>query len=111
MLYARPLEFLLKAQVVIYCPPVPPLCRITRVRSECLECTVCASGYGRGAAKTCHLCTPGFKAVMYAVLVILAALALVVTALLAVYLVSTSIAGLGVMIILDCLGILAQTIL
>ena len=54
---------------------------------ECKECAVCASGYGKGAASECHRCTTGFKAGMYFVVTIVAVFALVVMALLAVYLV------------------------
>ncbi|CAM9095530.1 unnamed protein product, partial [Laminaria digitata] len=51
------------------------------------ECTVCAPGYGRGAANHCHRCTTSFKAGMYFVITTAAVCALVVMALLAVYLV------------------------
>ncbi|CBJ26637.1 adhesin-like protein [Ectocarpus siliculosus] len=51
------------------------------------QCAVCASGYGRGVANACHLCTASFKGGMYFVLAVAALLTLFVAALLAVYLV------------------------
>lgn len=52
-----------------------------------IECTVCASGYGRGAASACHLCNESFKVGMYSILAVATLLALIVMALLVVYLV------------------------
>ncbi|CBJ33868.1 probable extracellular nuclease (ISS) [Ectocarpus siliculosus] len=51
------------------------------------QCAVCASGYGRGVANACHLCTASFKGGMYFVLGVTALLTFFVAALLAVYLV------------------------
>lgn len=51
------------------------------------ECAVCSSGYGRGVANACHLCTASFKGGMYFVLAVAALLTLFVAVLLAVYLV------------------------
>ncbi|CAM9462085.1 unnamed protein product, partial [Ectocarpus sp. 12 AP-2014] len=51
------------------------------------QCAVCASGYGRGVANACHLCTASFKGGMYFVLAVASLLTLFVAALLAVYLV------------------------
>ncbi|CAM9140361.1 unnamed protein product [Ectocarpus sp. 12 AP-2014] len=51
------------------------------------QCAVCSSGYGRGVANACHLCTASFKGGMYFVLAVVALLTLFVAALLAVYLV------------------------
>ena len=50
-------------------------------------CSVCASGYGRGASNQCHLCTARFEQAMYFVLALTALATLVVSAMLAVYLV------------------------
>lgn len=55
----------------------------------CVECAVCAPGYGRGTANECHRCTTGFKTGMYLMIALVAACAIVVLALLAVYLVRT----------------------
>ena len=50
-------------------------------------CSVCSTGYGRGAANQCHSCSEGFKGGMIFILSVGVLLTLVVLALLAVYLV------------------------
>ena len=50
-------------------------------------CSVCASEYGRGASNQCHLCTARFEQAMFFVLALTALVTLVVSGLLAVYLV------------------------
>lgn len=66
-------------------PPAPtslPHCALSKV------CSVCSSGYGSGAANQCHECTDDFKGVIFFVLSVAVLVALVVLALLGVFLVS-----------------------
>lgn len=51
---------------------------------------MCAPDYGRGAGNQCHRCTPSFRAGMLSILAFVAVFALVVTALLVVFLVRTT---------------------
>eukprot|EP00904_Undaria_pinnatifida_P010819 jgi/Undpi1/6868/HiC_scaffold_21.g09344.m1 len=54
---------------------------------EGVVCSVCAAGYGRGAANQCHECTEDFKGGMFFVLSLAVLLAIGVVALLSAYLV------------------------
>eukprot|EP00904_Undaria_pinnatifida_P010820 jgi/Undpi1/6869/HiC_scaffold_21.g09345.m1 len=54
---------------------------------EGVVCSVCSSGYGRGAANQCHVCSESFKGGVFFMLSLAMLAALVVAALLAVYLV------------------------
>ena len=68
-------------------PRPPPSAGKRTSTPECEACTVCASGYGRGAANECHRCTTGFKAGMYFLITMVVVCTLVMLALLVVYLV------------------------
>ena len=50
-------------------------------------CSACSSGYGRGAANQCHLCSESFKGGMIFLLSVMVLAALAVVVLLSVYLV------------------------
>lgn len=50
-------------------------------------CSVCSTGYGRGAANQCHICSDSFKGGMFFLLSVAVLLAIGVASLLAVYLV------------------------
>lgn len=69
-------------------PPSPIECANTN--ASLLDCAVCSSGYGRGVANACHLCTATFKGWMYFVLAVATLITIVVAVLLAVFLVRLS---------------------
>lgn len=90
--YPHDLEFKIDFLKLTFILPValPSVCAATRLFSpRCLECSVCAPDYGKGAGNQCHRCTPSFRAGMLSILAFVAVFALVVVALLVVYLVRT----------------------
>ena len=98
ILHSKSTSFGFQQAILLPLDPRPLPSAGTRMSTpECEACTVCASGYGRGAANECHRCTTGFRAVMYFLFTMVAVCALVMLALLVVYLVRKARVAIGVL--------------